>query len=526
MIVEEKLLQSAQAKPKESFKVVIWGGIPASTRKLAYRDEPPREKARVLSEMLSASESAAERFFGLAENVETLFPALPAFVASMSGAALLDIERNPTKYPFIYRIEPVRTVKALLNVSAPMVGAPKAWELGYTGRGVKIAIVDTGVDAYHSLEGKVSAERNFVEGEDGRDLDGHGTHVAGIAAGDEDVYRGVAPGAVLISAKVLNREGEGPDYMVALGISWAFEAGAHIINLSIGGPGHPQDLLCRLCNTIAERGVIVTAAAGNSGGEGIESPGMAERVITVGAVDKRGRVAPYSSRDAHGLGKPDVVAPGGLLKLEDGTALPPDQGVVSLRSRFSKLQPYPDEKHASLCGTSMAASHASGAAAILVEALKERGFEGNLHYAVKKLLKSTARDLREPRNAQGSGLIDIEKALKASWSVEPGEIGREQARSALAEVAKALTLETFRGVTYAAALQLVSNLLHSRLSPTAQGDVTAEVHKLISWLKSETERLIDSYRRGLISYEEYQARMAYLNAITSQLYSLLQRMGG
>jgi subtilisin family serine protease len=195
MIVEEKLLQSAQAKPKESFKVVIWGGIPASTRKLAYRDEPPREKARILSEMLSASESAAERFLGLAENVETLFPALPAFVASMSGAALLDIERNPTKYPFIYRIEPVRTVKALLNISAPMVGAPKAWELGYTGRGVKIAIVDTGVDAYHSLEGKVSAERNFVEGEDGRDLDGHGTHVAGIAAGDEGRVQGRRAGS-------------------------------------------------------------------------------------------------------------------------------------------------------------------------------------------------------------------------------------------------------------------------------------------------------------------------------------------
>jgi len=119
------------------------------------------------------------------------------------------------------------------------------------------------------------------------------------------------------------------------------------------GEGHPQNLLCRLCNTIADRGVVVAAAAGNSGERGIESPGMAANVITVGAVDKRGRVAPYSSRDILGLGKPDVVAPGGLLERESGT-VDFEQGIISLRSKFSGLPPYPDEKHASLCGTSMA----------------------------------------------------------------------------------------------------------------------------------------------------------------------------
>jgi serine protease AprX len=99
--------------------------------------------------------------------------------------------------------------------------------------------------------------------------------------------------------------------------------------------------------------VVVAAAAGNSGERGIESPGMAANVITVGAVDKRSRVAPYSSRDTLGLGKPDVVAPGGLLERESGT-VDFKQGIISLRSKFSGLPPYPDEKHASLCGTSMA----------------------------------------------------------------------------------------------------------------------------------------------------------------------------
>ena len=320
---------------------------------------------------------------------------------------------------------------------------------------MKIAVVDTGIDDYYSLEGKVSEERNFVEGEDGRDLAGHGTHVAGIAAGDEDVYRGVAPGASLVSAKVLDKKGEAPDYVVALGITWAYEVGAHVINLSFGGEGHPQDLLCRLCNTIADRGVIVAAAAGNSGELGIESPGMAEKAITVGAVDKRGRIAPYSSRDVLGLGKPDVVAPGGFLERESGT-LDFEQGIISLRSRSSKLPAYPDERHASLQGTSMATPHVSGAAAILVEALKEKGFGGNLHYEVKKLLKKTARDLGEPRNAQGSGLISLENAIKASQRAEPEEIGGSQAQAMLTELTKTLTIETLRGVTYFAAQQLVS----------------------------------------------------------------------
>jgi subtilisin family serine protease len=523
MIVEEKLLQAAQARPRERFKVVVWGGVPVPASRLAYHKEPAREKARVLSSMIYLGEHAAEQLLGLAENVEAIFPTLPAFVMTIDGAKLLDIERNPTMYPFIYRVEPVRMVKALLNVSAPMIGAPKAWELGYTGKGVKIAVVDTGVDAYYSLEGKVSEERNFSEDPTSSDLNGHGTHVAGIAAGDEDVYRGVAPGASLVSAKVFGEEGEAPDYIVAVGITWAYEKGAHVVNLSLGGEGHPQDLLCRLCNTIADRGVVVAAAAGNSGERGIESPGMAANVITVGAVDKRGRVAPYSSRDILGLGKPDVVAPGGLLERKNEN-VDFEQGIISLRSRFSELPPYPDEKHASLCGTSMATPHVSGAAAVLIEALKEKGFEGNFHYEIKKLLKSTARDLGEPRNAQGSGLINLENAVKASQRAEPEEIGESQAQSMLAELTRTLTIETIRGVTYAAAQQLVSNLLHSRLSPRAEGDVMAEIYKVIDWLKSETEKLIDSYRRGLISYQEYQARMTYLNAITSQLYSLLQRM--
>ena len=524
MVVDEKLLQSAQAKPKELYKVVIWGGIPTSSRKLAYFEEPAREKARVLSEMLYTSEFAAEQLLGLAESVEAIFPALPAFVVKLDGATLLDIERNPTKYPHIYRVEPVRIVRALLNVSAPMVGAPKAWELGYTGKKVNIAVVDTGVDAYYSLQNKVIAEKSFVEGEDTEDLCGHGTHVAGIAAGDEDVYRGIAPGAKLVSAKVLGgKDGSGPDYAVALGIVWATYMGAQVVNLSLGGKGKPQDLLCELCNLIADRGVVVAAAAGNEGEKGIESPGLAEKVITVGAVDKRGRVAPYSSRDVHGFGKPDVVAPGGLLRLVDGVE-DYDQGIVSLRSRFSSLVPYPDEKHASLHGTSMATPHVSGAAAILIETLKENGFEGNFHYKIKKLLRNTAKDLGEPRNIQGSGLINLEKAIKASQATEPEEVGEAQVQSVLSELSKMLALETFRGVTYAVAQQLVSNLLRSQLSPTAEGDVMAEIHKVIGWLKSETEKLIDSYRRGLISYQEYQIRMAHLNAVTRQLYSLLIKM--
>lgn len=520
MIVEEKLLEEARRDPSKLFEVVVWGGVPLTGVKLVYLAEEAR---KVLDKMTPFIEPMFA-FGPLAERIKAVFPTLSSFVTEIQGSQLLEIER--VKPLLIYRVEPVRTVKALLNMSVPLIGGNKAWKLGYEGDDFKIAVVGTGVDAYYSLEGRVVAERNFVEDEDERDYAGHETHVAAIAAGDEEIYRGVAPRAKVISAKTLNKEGMGSDYTVALGISWSFDAGANIVNLSLGGEGHPQDLLCRLCNALAERGIVVVAAAGNEGEKGITSPGLAEKVITVGATDKRGAVAWYSSRDIAGHGKPDVVAPGGLNKLKDGTLLPPNEGIISLRSRYSRSEAYPDEFHTSMSGTSMATPHVSGAAALIAEALKRNGFEGNLHYAVKKLLKETAKDLGEPRNAQGAGLIDIEAAIKraSSRTMDVEEIERSYLSSTVGEILSGISREIIRGTVYAAASSLLDNLLRGRSVEPTREDLTAVVYEVIADVENQIVQLADQYRRGLISYQKYQVRMSQLNSMISHLYNLLNNL--
>ncbi|MEM1632413.1 MAG: S8 family serine peptidase [Thermofilum sp.] len=518
MIVEERLLRAAAQEDKKVYRVVIWGGLPYNSERLAYTVEESRSDCeRAIREMSLVP--VVEAFFTqMVERVIAVFPQLAVVVADVRGRTLLDIER--VKPPFVFRVEPVRSVRALLNVSVPLIKADKCWRLGYEGSGVRIGVVDSGVDAYYSLEGKVVASRSFVPGEGEEDLNGHGTHVAGIAAGDEEKYRGVAPRASVISAKVLDVNGEGVDYGVALGISWACDAGAGIVNLSLGGDGHPQDLLCRLCNLLAERGIVVVAAAGNGADRGIESPGMAEKVITVGATDKQAKIAPYSSIDVKGYGKPDVVAPGGLPQ-------PPDMGIISLRSRMSQRSPYPDEKHTSSAGTSMAAPHVSGAAAIIAEALREAGYQGNLHYAVKKLLTETARDLGQPRNAQGAGLINVEEAVKRATAISESlerELEASRTSSLLTEVAKTLALEAYRGLLYASINHLVSSLVKSRDVDRVRSDLKAEAYEIIRQVQSQMISLTEMYQRGEINYLEYQHRMSNLNAILTTLYELLRNL--
>jgi len=384
--------------------------------------------------------------------------------------------------------------------------------------------VDTGIDACCSLEGKVAEERSFMPNEGPEDLDGHGTHVAGIAAGDEEVYRGIAPEATVVSAKVLDSTGSGMDYWVANGMVWAFDAGAQVINLSLGGPGHPNDLLSRLCDALADRGVVVVAAAGNEGARGISSPGTSKNAITVGATDKRGRVTWYSSRGpVDGIEKPDLVAPGGLLILEDGTRLPPSEGVISARSRCSRATPYPDDCHTSMSGTSMAAPHVAGAAALLVELAAKRGLRGNLHYLVKSVLTRSARDLGAPRNEQGAGLLDIAAAVRLLERGDAEALARGAEASLLASLAPALIREVARWVAFAAASELVSSILRGRVEP-ARDALYASIERIVDALYRRAEEARRRYAAGLMSWEEYYREMMDINEIARKLQDLIRQL--
>ena len=160
---------------------------------------------------------------------------IPAQVVTGSPQALRELEKSP----LVDRIWEDLPVHTLLDVSAPKIHAPQLWNLGFDGRGIKVAVVDTGIDRTHpDFEDRVIAVRDFTNSSpDALDGNGHGTHVASTIAGSGSAsggrYIGVAPEALLLAAKVLKDNGSGMTSGVMAGVDWAVQQGAQVINLSL-----------------------------------------------------------------------------------------------------------------------------------------------------------------------------------------------------------------------------------------------------------------------------------------------------
>jgi subtilisin family serine protease len=308
-------------------------------------------------------------------------------------------------------IWPDLPVHTCLDVSVPRIQAPSVWSAGFHGEGMKIGIVDTGLDANHEdFEGRVAAMTSFVGG-DGTDDNGHGTHVASIAAGtgaaSQGKYRGVAPAASLYVAKVLDARGGGSMSGVMAGIEWAVDQGVHVVNLSLGsdGPCDGTDALSTLCDEVVQQfGIVICAAAGNAGpgASTVGSPGCARWVITIGAVDDTDKVTSFSSRGptADGRVKPDLVFPGA--------------GIVAAQADGTALGPVIAPGYVQLSGTSMATPHATGGVALMRQAGPD--LTAN---QVKWALMTTALELGESPNAQGSGRGDLFAAYRKIISETP-----------------------------------------------------------------------------------------------------------
>lgn len=355
------------------------------------------------------------------------FRLMPARALSADMAEISRLSDDPA----VDMIWPDLPVHSWLDEAVPLISVPRVWQSDFTGKGVKVAILDTGIDGEHpDFSGRISAWRDFVdpEGPDAdrpRDPNGHGTHVAGIVAGSgrasDGRFRGVAPDAELVVARVLDEAGNGRTSTVMAGVEWAVEQGAQVINISLGGPPFPSDgtdALSYLCNAAVDLGVVVCAAAGNLGPSGhtVGSPGAAAKVITVGACEgdpasAADRIARFSSRGPTGDGrpKPDLVFPG--------------VGIVSTRSAGTALGEVLDAHYTGLSGTSQATPLATGTAALVLEA------NPSLKPAeVKRRLVDGAERLPETEPlAQGAGRGDAYHAFAGSRGEPlgggPGEQG-------------------------------------------------------------------------------------------------------
>ncbi|WP_064200875.1 S8 family serine peptidase [Brevibacillus brevis] len=261
------------------------------------------------------------------------------------------------------------------------VGALQAHSKNYLGKNVKIGILDTGISRHEDL--KVNGGISYVEGEvDYDDAHGHGTAVAGVIAGKDNHLGivGVAPEAEIYSIKVLDEKGHGKYSSMIQGIEWAIQNGMNIISISAGGSVDSQVLHDQI-KRANEHGILVIAAAGNRGlGEDTQLfPAHYPEALSVGSVDRDNQRADTSSVGT-GL---DLMAPG------------VDILSTSLHKGYELRS-----------GTSLAAPHVAGAAAVI---WSKKGKATNEE--VRDILIDSATPLGEPR-FYGKGLVNLEKALE------------------------------------------------------------------------------------------------------------------
>ena len=334
-------------------------------------------------------------------------PLINGVLASLDGSGISTLSNNAN----VVYISSDRPLAPTLSNAAPAINAPYAWQSGYTGSGIGIALIDSGVNGSADLNGgflglsRVVYSQSFVPGNTSTgDQYGHGTHIAGLIAGNganstgykySKTFKGIAPQANLVNLRVLDQNGAGTDSAVIAAIAQAISLKAsyniRVINLSLGRAiyeSYKLDPLCLAVEAAWKNGIVVVVAAGNNGRylqtngyATITAPANDPYVITVGAMKPMGTptrtddlIASYSSKGPtaiDAIAKPDIVAPGNLL--------------VSLEAQNSTLYneypsnrvPYrfyvnggsssPSSNYFVLSGTSMATGVVSGAVADLLK---------------------------------------------------------------------------------------------------------------------------------------------------------------
>lgn len=365
-------------------------GQPAARRIVTCRDKVTPQQCRKLAESVGC------------EVVREL-PAINALVitvdeseaksvdASLSAMAEIEAVEEDRKVNWLRSVLPVEEARELARGFKPSaspaqteltwgikrVNAPAAWPR-VTGRGIKVAVIDTGIDARHpDLAANIGGGVNVADPkrpDDFADDQGHGTHVAGTIAALRDGrgVAGVAPAAKLYGVKVLDADGNGTYSEIIAGIEWAARNKMDVANMSLGA-SEGSAALRKAVVAATRAGLVIVAAAGNDSGGPVSFPGAYPEVIAVSSSDGRDRLSEFSSVGP----EVDFIAPGSDIP----STVPGGYAVNS--------------------GTSMASPHVAGLAALAV-AQGARGASG-----VKAALQAASSKLPElSASQQGAGLID------------------------------------------------------------------------------------------------------------------------
>ena len=436
--VNERIDSSIKSKlkSKSTVSVIIQMNLPFEKY---YARSDSRSKTVEKAKNFQIARDKTKSSFTKLGKITRNLPIINGISAEIDDSTLQELIKNPS----VKKITIDGTAHVLLDTSLDQIKAKDVWGIvdpvgnSLTGIGEKIAIIDTGVDYTHADLGgclggtcKVTSGYDFVNSDsDPIDDNGHGTHVAAIAAG-KGFLNGVAPDAKIVAIKVLDKDGYGSFSTIIAGIQFAVDPNndgvaddrVDVINISLGGGGYPDDDISQAVDQASGAGVTVVVAAGNSGPDKntIDSPGMARSAITVGASCKNAQIgvdskcaspiAEFSSRgpviwEGIDLDKPDLVAPGVLIC-----------AAKSKNTTFDSTSCF-DSDHMRISGTSMATPHVAGAALLVRQMYPSYSPE-----QVKYYLKTASKNLNQNKDDQGSGEIDLKQTINPNNVVNSNPI--------------------------------------------------------------------------------------------------------
>jgi serine protease AprX len=429
--------------------LVLLAGLSSAPRGASVRPGGAESLRVIVQERAGAGAAPEEAVRRLGGRVTRALPIVGGFAATVPATVAGELARLPGVRAVTpdgkLRVQGTASASTVRSVYPKVVKADAAWQRGITGRGVTVAVLDTGVASVPDLASRLVQVRDDLTGQvtpcknlsgelDCNDRYGHGTFIAGLVAGNGassgGKWQGVAPEASILSVKAAGADGAADVSNILAAIQWVVSFkdryNIRVLNLSLGTDSK-QDWKVDPLNYAVERawaaGMTVVVAASNEGPEAgtITKPADDPWVITVGATDDRGtagvgddRLPDFSGRGptAHGLAKPDVAAPGAH--------------VISLRAPGSTIDTtypyYVDGSYRQGSGTSMATGVVSGVAALTLQANPD--FTPD---RVKYALTATARDAAsDDPMAVGSGVVD---ASAAAFSAPAGLANQGLARS-------------------------------------------------------------------------------------------------